>query len=301
MTQRVRGMLRRGCAPASPRRQRALVLPAPRQQLVLRTLASQPYYGRRGKRPPPRDQTATDGRVKHGPLAIPFGVATKDDALKAFDRWRSNQGGVTFDSSAITTRAIKPVYLPFFAFDGQLSATFTGELGYTTSSSYRDANGKRHRVRKTDWYSKENMRVGPRQVDPSVQPKMMQYTGFAYRREYVHQAMDTKFARMVDSARPLHAGMLPVGVGVHEFEAKPSFSYAAAASTFESIAMNMALEKLHDPGLNEQFTATFGWGTACPASDWTQPDRYEVSSLYPSLSNARLYPKAGVFLAPFWI
>ena len=41
----------------------------------------------------------------------------------------------------------------------------------------------------------------------------------------------------------------------------------------------------------------------CPATDWRHPDRYEVDrcSIRTTLSDARLFPQAGVVLAPFWI
>ncbi len=227
-------------------------------------------------------------------------VWTRSRAKSEFERWRERQGALTFDASAIKTRAIKPVYLPFFAFSGSLSATFTGRLGYTTRESYTDSDGKQKTRRRTDWYTKTNMQVGPRYIDPTVEVTMLQYAGFVYRREFVHRAITPDCTRQLDTARSLRAGMLPESVGVHQFEAKPSFAYAAAASSFGAIANTMARNKLQDPALDEQFTGNF-WGTACPATDWTQPDRYEVESVRPTLSGAQLFPSAGVVLVPFWI
>jgi hypothetical protein len=211
---------------------------------------------------------------------------------------------LTFDASAIRTRAIKPVFLPFFAFDGSLSATFTGRLGYTTRESYTGSDGKQKTRRRTDWYTKSNMQVGPRHLDPTVEVSMLQYAGFLYRREFVHRAITLGFTRQLDTARSLHAGMLPEAAGVHQFEAKPSFAYEAAKTSFGDIAHSMALSKLQEPRLDEQFEdESFGsWGsTACPATDWTQPDRYDVQSVRPTLSGAQMFPSAGVVLVPFWI
>eukprot|EP01043_Picozoa_sp_COSAG02_P045185 COSAG02_NODE_4108_length_5768_cov_66.257717_4_plen_544_part_00 len=229
-----------------------------------------------------------------------FIVRTRSRAKAEFESWRARQGGLTFDASAIKTRAIKPVYLPFFAFSGSLSATFTGSLGYTKRVNYTDSNGNQRTRRRTDWYTKMNMQVGPRNVDPTVEVAMLQYAGFFYRREFVHRAITLGCTRQLDTARSLHAGMLPESVGVHEFEAKPSFAYAAAASSFGTIASTMARDKLQDPALDEQFSGPL-WGTACPATDWTQPDRYEVESVHPTFSGAQLFPPAGVVLVPFWI
>jgi hypothetical protein len=203
------------------------------------------------------------------------------------------------------------VFLPFFAFEANLTATFTGELGYTrTHTSYH--NGKSRTRRSTDWYSRSDMSVGPHLINPSVSSQMLQYAGFDYRREFVHLALGSaerdasligsSLARQLDTARPLHAGMLPDGVGVHEFEAKPSFAYAAAtASSLDKVAHTMAMQRLQDPKLDLQFSSAFGFSHACPATDWTAPNRYNVSSLQRTVSGARLHPNAGVVLAPFWI
>lgn len=229
-----------------------------------------------------------------------YTIDSKSRANAEFERWRERQGGLTFDASAIMTKTVKPVYLPFFAFAGSLSATFTGKLGYTTRETYTDSNGKEKTRRRTDWYRKSGMQVGPHHIDPTVHRQMLQYAGFVYRREFVHQALTLGFTRQLETARSLHAGMLPESAGVHEFEAKPSFAYATAASSFADIAHGMALNALQRPGLDEQFTDGF-FGTACPATDWTQPDRYEVESVCPRLARAQLFPKAGVVLVPFWI
>ena len=76
------------------------------------------------------------------------------------------------------------------------------------------------------------------------------YAGFAFRREWVHKALALESLDLVGqlrTARPLHAAMLPDGAGVHEFEAKPSFSFAAAKSSADGIAYTMAMRKLRDP------------------------------------------------------
>ena len=256
-------------------------------------------------RAPPQDETANEGRAKQGPLAVPFSISSRVQATEEFERWRNSQGSLMFDSSAIKTVAIKPVFLPFFAFDGSLQATFTGKLGYTTRETYTDKDGKQHSTRRTDWYSKNGMRVGPLRLDPTVHVEMLQYAGFVYRREFVHQAITLDFTSQLYTARPLHAGMLPDSAGVHQFEAKPSFAYAAASSSFLAIAEKMALSKLKHPALDEVFQSSslFGWSwsTACPATDWKQPDLYEVESLKPVFKAAQLFPRAGVVLVPFWI
>jgi len=56
------------------------------------------------------------------------------------------------------------------------------------------------------------MQVGPRRVDPTVELAMLQYAGFVYRREFVHRAITLDFTRQLETARPLHAGMLRAGV-----------------------------------------------------------------------------------------
>ena len=89
------------------------------------------------------------------------------------------------------------------------------------------------------------------------------YAGFAHRREFVHKALEVdstsnwlnglprinvdEMTAQLGTARPLHAAMLPDGAGVHEFEAKPSFSFAAAKAGLNDIAYTMANKKLRDP------------------------------------------------------
>lgn len=119
--------------------------------------------------------TAQDGHAKQGPLAMPFGIPNVDKAKVAFESWKDSERRMTFDSSAITVTAIKPVYLPFFAFDANLSATFTGEIGYTEYERVVDSNGKSRSTRRTDWYSSSGMRVGPKRLDPTVNVEMLQY------------------------------------------------------------------------------------------------------------------------------
>jgi hypothetical protein len=130
------------------------------------------------ERAPPQDATANEGRAKQGPLAIPFTIDTRSKARAEFEGWRGRQGGLTFDSSAMKTKAVKPVYLPFFAFDGSLTATFTGRLGYTTRETYTYTDSKGNKQtktrRRTDWYTKTNMRVGPRRIDPTGHLQMLQ-------------------------------------------------------------------------------------------------------------------------------
>ena len=119
--------------------------------------------------------TAQDGHAKQGPLAIPFGIPNVDEAKVAFKLWKDLQGGMTFDSSAVEITTLKPVYLPFFAFDGTLSATFTGQIGYTKRERYVDDDGKSHTKTSTDWYSCDGMRVGPKHIDPTVNVAFLQY------------------------------------------------------------------------------------------------------------------------------
>jgi len=200
-------------------------------------------------------------------LAIPFAVASKEAAQEKFQGWVSQQQqSPVFDSSAIELAGIKPVYLPFFAFQGDVSATFTGSLGYTRT--VYEGSLKNPRVRTvTDWYSKDGIRVGPKHVTPSPLPTaqmphgdplcgvvaMLQYAGFAFRREYVHKALHGGRLSL-SIAQPLHPGMMPPGCGVHEFEAKPSFCFDKTLSAFDGIAHDMAEDRLQDPNLNETFS-----------------------------------------------
>ena len=222
----------------------------------------------------PFDQVAGGSSSSSRALAIPFAVASKELVRDKFRGWVSQQQSTVFDSSAIELAGTKPVYLPFFAFEGDVDATFTGKLGYTTTT-HSTVNGRSVSRTRTDWYFKTGMRVGPKHVTPSPLPTaqmphgdplcgvvaMLQYAGFAFRREYVHKALHGGRLSL-SIAQPLHPGMMPPGCGVHEFEAKPSFCFDKTLSTFDGIARSMAESRLHDPNLNETF-ASDGCAAAC--------------------------------------
>ena len=59
--------------------------------------------------------------------------------------------------AALDPQFTKGLYLPYWTFDAQLFASYTGKRGeyYYETQSYRDSNGKKQtrRVRKTRWYA----------------------------------------------------------------------------------------------------------------------------------------------------
>ncbi len=103
---------------------------------------------------------------------LPFKV-TREEALRAFDRWLS---GLWFAPSDLKKRATAEsrfagIYLPYWVYDTQATTRYTGERGddYWTTESYTDSKGKRQsrQVKRTRWRSVSGV-VGSTFVDVLV-------------------------------------------------------------------------------------------------------------------------------------
>jgi len=169
-----------------------------------------------------RYRGGASGRRSQAPLlAVPFQQHDAAAASSEFVAWstRKWQDSWVFDSSAMKLTRVHAVYLPFFAFEGSLQATFDGRLGYTTAQTNLDSS--------TNWYRKDGMQLPPIAVDAVSDPGMLQYAGFEFRRSYINQAVscDGMGFGGLRHAMPLYEGMLPEGCGVHAFELKPSRAF----------------------------------------------------------------------------
>ena len=168
-----------------------------------------------------RYRGGASGRRSQAPLlAVPFQQHDAAAASSEFAAWsKKDQDSWVFDSSAMKLTRVHAVYLPFFAFEGSLQATFDGRLGYTTAQTNLDSS--------TNWYRKDGMQLPPIAVDAVSDPGMLQYAGFEFRRSYINQAVscDGMGFGGLRHAMPLYEGMLPEGCGVHAFELKPSRAF----------------------------------------------------------------------------
>ena len=88
---------------------------------------------------------------------LPFQIEKKQ-SFQIFKKWVK---GLWFAPNKLKKASLDPqftkgLYLPFWTFDAQLSASYTGKRGeyYYVTQSYRDSNGntRTRQVRKTRWY-----------------------------------------------------------------------------------------------------------------------------------------------------
>jgi hypothetical protein len=168
------------------------------------------------------------------PLVVPFVNRDATAALAHFQSWVEKNSRWSFDSSAIKLAKPQPVYLPFFAFEAAIDVKFSGSLGYTTSHTYYDKDGRSRTRRETSWYSKSGIRVPRQHLSPESARNayMLQYAGFEYRRTYIDEStsnMLRDYRNVLGAATPMRAAMLPDQCAVHAFEMKPSFAYGEAA------------------------------------------------------------------------
>ncbi|UII77467.1 DNA helicase PriA [Flagellimonas sp. HMM57] len=89
---------------------------------------------------------------------LPFQIE-KEKSFTIFKKWvdRLWWAPNKLKKAALDPQFTKGLYLPYWTFDAQLYASYTGKRGeyYYETQSYRDSNGKKQtrRVRKTRWYS----------------------------------------------------------------------------------------------------------------------------------------------------
>ncbi len=88
---------------------------------------------------------------------LPFQIE-KEKSFAIFQKWVGKLWWAPnkLKKAALDPQFTKGLYLPYWTFDAQLSASYTGQRGeyYYENQSYRDSNGKKQtrRVRKTRWY-----------------------------------------------------------------------------------------------------------------------------------------------------
>ncbi|MEM7483957.1 MAG: DNA helicase PriA [Bacteroidota bacterium] len=89
---------------------------------------------------------------------LPFQIK-KEKSFVIFQKWVSKLWWAPnkLKKAALDPQFTKGLYLPYWTFDAQLFASYTGKRGeyYYETQSYRDSNGKKQtrRVRKTRWYA----------------------------------------------------------------------------------------------------------------------------------------------------
>jgi hypothetical protein len=110
------------------------------------------------------------------PMAVPFAeskVPTAAAAAALFEAWVHDDAGgaslVTDPSSIKLRHEPRPVYLPFYVFEGDLRVAYAGRIGYTVGE------GKQKSV---DYYEAFGIRAEPQLV----------YAGFTYRRAFVEES-----------------------------------------------------------------------------------------------------------------
>ncbi|AWX44674.1 hypothetical protein HME9304_01677 [Flagellimonas maritima] len=88
---------------------------------------------------------------------LPFQIE-KEKSFAIFQKWVGKLWWAPnkLKKAALDPQFTKGLYLPYWTFDAQLSASYTGQRGeyYYENQSYRDSKGKKQtrRVRKTRWY-----------------------------------------------------------------------------------------------------------------------------------------------------
>lgn len=88
---------------------------------------------------------------------LPFQIHQKK-SFEIFQKWVSNLWWApnNLKKASLDPQYTKGLYLPFWTFDAQLKASYTGQRGqyYYETQTYRDSNGKTRtrQVRKTRWY-----------------------------------------------------------------------------------------------------------------------------------------------------
>ena len=221
------------------------------------------------------------------PWALPFKI-TQDDAIGAF----------TARAPAIPwrLRAVRPLRVPFYVFEGSLEVRFTGVVGYDDGGG-ADSCG---RVEASE-YSREEIACAPSELGADTAAVSAVYAGFDYRRLLVRQALcggvsDT----LLRSAVPLtecDEGCPPPGMHVEAFAMKPSFAYVERITPrLDEVAFYAA-----EVRMRERDVRTFAFWrdgkSKTPAA--IEPDYERVEAVAFELAGPRLHDK-GVVSLPLW-
>lgn len=162
-------------------------------------------------------KSALGGRIQRKHLwAVPFSI----DEMKAratFDSWAAG-------TPRILLQAVRPEYVPFFIFKGQIQGTFTGVLTYRNS-----LGGNR---RETE-YARTGLKIEKRDINART---LSVYAGFEHPARYVEEALLTGGA-----AVPLDAADAPPTTKVGAFAMKPSFAYGLVQERLKTTAQEAAL------------------------------------------------------------
>jgi len=152
------------------------------------------------------------------PWALPFAVG-RGEAIAAFDAW-SGQGQP--GAPKLKVRAVRPMHVPYYIFEGSLDVTYTGVVNYEPDGSSGSAAAP------SGEYAHAGIRCPPTQLGADTGPTTAVYAGFDFRRLYVRQALsaDLSDALLRASAVPFtELSGTPHGAGVEAFKMKPSFAY----------------------------------------------------------------------------
>ena len=140
------------------------------------------------------------------PWALPFQIS-KAEATEAFHSWLSTD---LHRLAELSISAVRPVYVPYYVFDGQLKVTFDGVVGY----------GDRE-------YALRGIKCPAVHLGADAGRTTGVYAGFDYRRKYIRTALPGDLTdELLSSSVPFTAlPEQPEGLSVEAFRMKPSFAY----------------------------------------------------------------------------
>ena len=140
------------------------------------------------------------------PWALPFQIS-KAEATDAFHSWLSTDLHCLAELSVF---AVRPVYVPYYVFVGQLKATFDGVVAY----------GEKE-------YALRGIKCPAVHLGADAGRTTGVYAGFDFRRKYVRTALPGDLTdELLSSSVPFTAlPTQPEGLAVEAFRMKPSFAY----------------------------------------------------------------------------
>jgi hypothetical protein len=153
------------------------------------------------------------------PWALPFRVS-QQEAICAFHEHHTADD----NTPKLTLRGVRPCHLPFYVFEGSLSVSFTGIVGYDDGG-----DGNSHGWVQATEYSRRDIPCPPAAIGADSTAVSAVYAGFQFRRLYVRMALTEGLSEdALQAAVPLNrlpSALQPRGATADDFEMKPSFAY----------------------------------------------------------------------------
>lgn len=224
---------------------------------------------------------------QHIPWALPFAIS-KEEAHTAFTRWSaSHSDAVSKTVPRPKVTAIRPHWLPYYVFEGELEVGFTGVVGYEKTSSSAE-------------FALQGLSCPRLRLGAASGPTMAVYAGFDFRRIFVRQALSGDLNdSLLQEAVPLTQLQQSVehGHGVEAFKMKPSFAF------IEHIMERLSILAHHEAELHlaseEASELTFrslSGQSVRPATDPRSVEYLRVEEVQCSLEDAKLHDRGVVML-----